>query len=301
MLEDDQTGSSQRFALLGSIPVLGVFFRNNSVNRQETELLILVSPEMVHPLEQEQLPLLIPGMEVTEPNEFAFYWKGQIEGDEGCNFRSTVVYNQWVKVREAVREASDCRLPALRAILRCRTARLLGLIWHSSFSFTWLRTFVMTIKHKRCEPLAWAVVLAGSLGLASCGTPSWKGLFQNPPGPAPIGTISDQYWSQQEINGEGWKNIIFQHEFKKNGVRLNWAGEDHVKQIAAQINRNPDFKVVIERSTMTADPTAKYKFPVNLNPELDMKRREMVVQALLAMGVPDASERVVVGPDLPQV
>jgi pilus assembly protein CpaC len=105
LLEDDQTGSSERFALLGSIPVLGVFFRNNTVNRQETELLILVSPELVHPLEQEQLPLLIPGMEVTEPNEFAFYWKGQIEGDQGCDFRSTVVYNQWIKVRQAVREA----------------------------------------------------------------------------------------------------------------------------------------------------------------------------------------------------
>jgi hypothetical protein len=155
----------------------------------------------------------------------------------------------------------------------------------------------MTIKFKRCEPLALTILLASSLGLASCGGPDWRGFFKNPPGPAPIGTISDQYWTQQETNGEAWKNIIFQHEFKKNGVRLNWAGEDHVKQIAAQINRNPDFKVVIERSTMTADPTAKYKFPVNLNPELDMKRREMVVQALLVLGVPDATERVVVGPD----
>jgi pilus assembly protein CpaC len=105
LLEDDQSGSSVRFAGLGSIPVLGVFFRNNSVNRQETELLILISPELVHPLEAEQLPLLLPGMDVTEPNEFAFYWKGQIEGDEGCNFRSTVVYTHWVKVREAIHEA----------------------------------------------------------------------------------------------------------------------------------------------------------------------------------------------------
>ncbi len=116
-------------------------------------------------------------------------------------------------------------------------------------------------------------------------------------GPAPIGTISDQYWTQQETNGEAWKSIIFQHEFKKNGVRLNWAGEDHVKQIAAQMQRNREFPVVIERSTMTADPTAKYKYPVNPNPELDMKRREVIVQALVALGVPDAAERVVVGPD----
>src|ERR1700722_1914224 len=155
----------------------------------------------------------------------------------------------------------------------------------------------MTKKQYRCEPLAWVVVLTGSLGLASCGSPNWQGLFRAPPPPSPIGTINDQYWTQQETNGEAWKNIVFQHEFKKNGVRLNWAGEDHVKQIAAQIQRNPEFPVVIERSTMSADPTDKYKFPVNLNPELDMKRREVVVQALIALGVPNASERVVVGPD----
>jgi len=158
-------------------------------------------------------------------------------------------------------------------------------------------TFVMSKNQHCCQPLAWVVVLAGSLGLASCGTPDWPGLFRAPPPPRSLGTISDQYWTQQETNGEAWKNTIFQHEFKKNGVRLNWAGEDHVKQIAAQMQRNHEFPVLIERSTMTADPTAKYKFPVNPDPELDTKRREVIVQALVALGVPDASERVVIGPD----
>lgn len=137
---------------------------------------------------------------------------------------------------------------------------------------------------------------SGLLGcaLAGCCGHDWMARFQPPPPPAPIGTISDQYFTRQEFNAEASKNVVYQHEFKRNGVRLNWAGEDHVKQIAAQIRRNPEFPVVIERSTITADPDDKYGFPVNPNPELDMQRREVVVKALMAMGVPDAAERVVV-------
>lgn len=40
----------------------------------------------------------------------------------------------------------------------------------------------------------------------------------------------------------------------------------------------------------------KYKYPVHPNPELDMQRRELIVHALTAFGVPDAEQRVVVAP-----
>lgn len=107
LLQDQQSGTSERVPGLGALPGVGVFFRNNAVNRDETELIILVSPELVHPLEAEQVPLLVPGLQVTEPTNLAFYWRGQIEGDPGVNFRSTVALNQWQQIRRAVRAAKQ--------------------------------------------------------------------------------------------------------------------------------------------------------------------------------------------------
>ena len=67
LIQDQQTGSKSGVPWLDEIPYLDFFFSNRSVTRDETELLVLVSPELVHPLEPEEAPLVLPGMEVTEP------------------------------------------------------------------------------------------------------------------------------------------------------------------------------------------------------------------------------------------
>ena len=78
------------------VPGLDLFFSRRSVARDETELVILVSPELVHPLEPEQVPMVLPGMEVTEPCDFDFFVLGRYEGRPDWHHRSTVapVY-QW--------------------------------------------------------------------------------------------------------------------------------------------------------------------------------------------------------------
>ena len=91
LLQDQQEGSKSRIPFLGDIPVVGTLFSNHQVTREETELLILVSPQLVHPMESDQAPRLLPGMEVTEPNQWQFYGLGNIEGRPGCAFRSTVL------------------------------------------------------------------------------------------------------------------------------------------------------------------------------------------------------------------
>lgn len=90
LIQDQQVGSKVRVPFLGDIPILDMIFSNKSITRDETELLVLVSPELVHPLEPQQRPLILPGMEVTEPNDCAFYFLGFYEGDPNCNFRSTI-------------------------------------------------------------------------------------------------------------------------------------------------------------------------------------------------------------------
>jgi pilus assembly protein CpaC len=105
LIQDAQTGSSARLPILGDIPVVNLLFSNKSIKRDETELIILVGPELVHPMEGEQVPLLLPGMEVTEPTNLNFYLVGSIEGNPNCHHRSTVWPKQQKAIRLAVREA----------------------------------------------------------------------------------------------------------------------------------------------------------------------------------------------------
>ncbi|MBL8828978.1 MAG: pilus assembly protein N-terminal domain-containing protein [Planctomycetaceae bacterium] len=108
LLQDEQQGSSTRVPILGDVPVLNVLFSRKSVQRNETELLVLVSPELVHPLEQEQLPHLLPGMEVTEPSPADFYMLGAIEGMPEQHHRSTVYHAMRTEAqRERIRAAKS--------------------------------------------------------------------------------------------------------------------------------------------------------------------------------------------------
>lgn len=135
--------------------------------------------------------------------------------------------------------------------------------------------------------------LALSLNLVD-GCAHRGGLFNSPSMVPPQGTLSDPMWQMQEDNAEPSKFVLYQHEWTLNTTRLNTLGEDHLKQIAARINAGQNFAVIIERSNTTTREATEYKYPVHVNPELDMRRREVVVQALTMMGVPDAAQRVVV-------
>jgi pilus assembly protein CpaC len=90
LLQEQQRGDISYVPYLGKIPGLGVLFSNRTVTRDETELIVLVSPELVHALEPEQAPQILPGMEVTEPHDKDLYWYGDNEGRPDCHHRSTV-------------------------------------------------------------------------------------------------------------------------------------------------------------------------------------------------------------------
>ncbi len=101
LIQDQQTGSKSGVPWLDEIPYLDFFFSNRSVTRDETELLVLVSPELVHPLEPEEAPLVLPGMEVTEPGNWAELIVGDYEGRLGCEHRSTTAPIDLQHLREA--------------------------------------------------------------------------------------------------------------------------------------------------------------------------------------------------------
>ncbi|MGA2066199.1 MAG: hypothetical protein ABSG86_14585 [Thermoguttaceae bacterium] len=116
-----------------------------------------------------------------------------------------------------------------------------------------------------------------------------------PPTP-PLGTLSDPIWRRQEIAGAASEFVVYQHEFELNDVHLNLGGEDHVKAIAARLHAGAALPVVVERGMTSVRADSQFKYPVHPSSELDLQRRDVVVRALVAMGIPDAEQRVLVAP-----
>jgi len=150
-------------------------------------------------------------------------------------------------------------------------------------------------KNGPTRTLATALCLTGFF---VTGCQSWKDYYVPPPPPEPLGAISDSVWQNQEATAEASEFMVHEHEFQMDSERLNMAGEDHVKQIAARLQNCQDSWVMVQRSMSSALPDTEYHYRVNPNPELDLRRREIVVRSLAAMGVADAEQRVIVAPAL---
>lgn len=84
LLEDSMNANTA-----GDIPFLAKLIGRRGVTKAETELIILVTPELVHPMEPEEVPPL-PGYDVSEPTNSQFYLHGDIEGNPTMDYRSTV-------------------------------------------------------------------------------------------------------------------------------------------------------------------------------------------------------------------
>ncbi len=122
------------------------------------------------------------------------------------------------------------------------------------------------------------------------------GGYGTTPVSAPLGSISDQVWRDQEELGEASDFVIPVHEFQRQSNRLNTDGEDHIKRLAERIlSSDLPMQVIVER-TMFGRQVGQFRYPVQPDPELDDQRREIVVKALQRLGVVEADDIVVVAP-----
>ena len=80
-LLDHQVAATKNVTpILGDIPVLGALFRSVQYDRRETELVVLVTPHLVEPMNPNQVPPL-PGEGFRHPNEADLYLNGDIGGE----------------------------------------------------------------------------------------------------------------------------------------------------------------------------------------------------------------------------
>lgn len=77
LLKDTMRSSVNKFPILGNIPILGAFFRSTEFEREETELLILVTPHLAKPMVAEEVPPL-PGEGLCPPSDFELFLIGKM-------------------------------------------------------------------------------------------------------------------------------------------------------------------------------------------------------------------------------
>ena len=64
LLDNRTTDTFEKIPFIGDIPILGNLFRSKSVSKQKTELLVIVTPEFVHPIPAGQP---VPGLNYPTP------------------------------------------------------------------------------------------------------------------------------------------------------------------------------------------------------------------------------------------
>jgi pilus assembly protein CpaC len=79
LMREELVEKVEAYPLLGQIPIVGVLFRVSTWEKQSTELVLLVRPHLVKPLDPQNPPLL-PTDYFDEPNWFEFYLMGRTEG-----------------------------------------------------------------------------------------------------------------------------------------------------------------------------------------------------------------------------
>ena len=76
LLSDAVRSTVRKVPLLGDIPILGILFRSSAYQREETELLMVVTAHLVRPLTPDELPSL-PGEDYyNDPRDIEFFLMG---------------------------------------------------------------------------------------------------------------------------------------------------------------------------------------------------------------------------------
>jgi pilus assembly protein CpaC len=89
LLQTRLNGRSDRVPFWGDLPFIGHTGGYNRTSAIELELVILVTPELVHPIEQCERPPL-PGADVFEPTDVEFFLCNRMESRRSRDYRSTV-------------------------------------------------------------------------------------------------------------------------------------------------------------------------------------------------------------------
>ena len=95
LLRDSVTSTNSRVPGLGDLPVLGPLFRSVRYQRGETELMILVTANLVEPLDIDAKTSPLPGFLHEAPNDWQLYVNGWQENNQPAKLDA--VDAEWLK------------------------------------------------------------------------------------------------------------------------------------------------------------------------------------------------------------
>lgn len=97
LVQTNLGATSSRIPGLGDLPIVGRIFKSDNTSSDEQELVILITPELVHPVDEDAcLPL--PGQDLFEPSDAEFYLHGRIESRKSQDYRAAV-RTDWARQR----------------------------------------------------------------------------------------------------------------------------------------------------------------------------------------------------------
>jgi len=79
LISTRELGTTQKVPFLGELPWIGAAFSRKSYTQGETELVILVTPQMVSPMLPHQVPAGGPGTNTAIPTNHELYFDGNLE------------------------------------------------------------------------------------------------------------------------------------------------------------------------------------------------------------------------------
>lgn len=90
LIQTNLGSTSRRVPFAGDIPFIGRLFSSDGTSYDEQELIVLVTPWLVNPVNTADTPLAIPGSDYFEPDDLEFFLKGSITGHIAEDYRSPV-------------------------------------------------------------------------------------------------------------------------------------------------------------------------------------------------------------------
>ena len=83
LINNTVNGTAIKVPVLGDLPFFGTLFRQTAYNEVEQELVIIVTPRFVDPMDCSQLKTKLPGQETRSPTDFELFLEGILEAPRG--------------------------------------------------------------------------------------------------------------------------------------------------------------------------------------------------------------------------
>ena len=83
LLQHQVNATLTRVPVLGALPFIGAAFSTKTFDEADLELVIIITPHLIDPIDCSQLPKVLPGQETRSPDDFELFLESILEAPRG--------------------------------------------------------------------------------------------------------------------------------------------------------------------------------------------------------------------------